>query len=557
MVVKSTTLTGSPGKKDTVLVNVFLGIDRSTSRYRIKGKGERLYETSNIFPYIQGELNRRRDTIQTNSRASDAAFPTFPATSLTGDPVIKKVWEFNNTICIAYEDSGDTGKLLVDSFDTGANTLTARIHKTSKGGSPYTFTAGGDVDAVAYNSSTASPPDISIIDPQGSKIVYLRSNWTNALDAGGNVGDGVNEVFLQSFHHTNDPATTKFGQIGRTPVGNDSIDSGATYQLADFVGRILRMMSFGYQTSSAGATTVLLYFKPSSIWVQTGIGATESFEQVTGNIGLAGLSAATYSPFGVCFVGRDTDGLLNLYLLDRNSLVLHTIGHELYEELNDIPKGNYSDIVLSFHRNRMIRIALTKTGDAVENNKEYWLDFYNGIKKRTLWGPNHLPASNSLVRAIGFSGGADPTDSGFFMILKESGTHKIYEEINTDTYDSTDTEWDDMIARTKIYDFGRYYGIISKVIIVAKANGAKFNVYYEVPKAGGDDDDTTITQIGTTITMGTGGEWETKSIRIVPAILRKQIGFKVASAMTVGDPNPIELSQIGFEYTITQREIIE
>lgn len=534
-------------KKQTVMVSVFAGIDRSTWRARIEGKGQRLYETKNVFPYIQGKLLRRRDAVETNSRDSNNAFPSFPAETLTGNPVIKKVLEFNDTICILYEDDGDTGKLLMDAFDPGANTLTNRIALADN----RAFTAGGLADAVPYQTIGATAIYL-FIDRVASKGMSVTDAWVQGQSASGVTGAGVCTTFLQAYFHLNN---ANFNTIGRTAPGL-AVHDTVTYTLTEDVGEIMRLISFGYQTSSAGATTVLLAFKPSSIWVLTGIGATESFEQITGNIGLAGKNAITYTPFGICLVGRDTDGLLNLYLLDRNSLVLHTIGHELYEELNDIPKANYDDIVVSFHRNRMVRIAITKTGDAVANNQEYWMDFYNGLKKRTLWGPNPLPASNILNNAISFSGGNNPVNSGFFMLLKEGTTYKIYEDIDTDTYNSTDSEWDDQVWRTKMYDFGRYYGIIDTIIIVARANGAKFKVYYEEPKLAGDDNDTTQTLIGS-YQMGTGGANITKPIRIVPAILKNQVGIKVESDYDSGDNEPLEISQIGFEYEVTQRQVIE
>jgi hypothetical protein len=534
-------------KKDTVLVNAFAGIDRSTARYKIEGKGERLYEASNVFPYIQGDLLRRKDAVETNSRDSNAAFPTFPAGTMTGDPVVKKVVEYNGLIVILYEDDGDTGKLLVDSFDVGSNTLTNRLQKAAG----YTFTSGGKVDAVPFALTSVTDP-LLVIAPEGAQSKYFNTAWTLATAIAQDT-EGINEVFLQAYFYKK-AFTSGFSEIARAAVA--SFGSDVKYYLTDFATPVLRMISFGYQTSSAGATSIMVIFKSNSMWAMTGIGSTESFEQITGNIGLAGRDAVTYTPFGLCFAGRDTDGLINLYLLDRNSLVLHTIGHELYEELNDIPADNYTDIVLSYHRNRMVRIAMTNTGDSVANNKEYWMDFYNGLKKRTLWGPNPLPASNSLLRAISFSGGADVANSGFFMLLKEGALYKIYEEVNTDTYNSTDSEWDDQVWRTKMYDFGRYYGIIDTIIIVARANGAKFKVYYEEPKLAGDDNDTTQTLIGS-FQMGTGGARITKPIRIVPAILKNQIGIKIESDYDGDDNEPLELAQLGFEYEVTQREVIE
>lgn len=545
----STILQQTKRKKDQVLVNVFAGIDRSTARFRIEGKGERLYEMSNVFPYIQGRLQRRRDPIQTNRRASDAAFPTFPAQSLTGWAIVKSITEFNDNIIIFYIDSSARDVVLADRFDVGANTLTALIQASDA----EAVTANGDIRGTPYNWDA---PLGMVVSADGNHNLNIDGSWalTDFHAAIGSI-TAIGEVFLQTFFNLE---TGEFNRLNRTaPKANTFTVS---YDLTGGVGQIMRLMAFGYQTSSAGATTVLLVFRPSSIWVLTGIGSTESFEQITGNIGLVGKDAVVYTPFGVCFVGRDTDGLLNLYLLDRNSLVLHTIGHELYEELNDIKKGNYDNVLLSFHRNRMVRIAMTQTADSVSNNQEYWLDFYNGLKKRTVWGPNFLPAGNSLDKAISFSGGNVPNNAGFFMLLREGTggetTTKIYEETNLDTYDSTDSEWDDQVWRTKIYDFGRFYGIVNNVIIVARANGAKFKVYYEEPKLTGDDDDTTQTLIGS-FQMGTGGAYVTKPIRIVPAILKNQIGIKIESDYDGDDNEPLEISQLGFEYEITQREVIE
>ncbi len=552
---KSTTLQKRTAGKQEITIDVFAGIDRSTSRFRIEGDGQRLYEATNVFPYIQGLLKRRKDAVQTNSRDSDNAFPTFPALSLVGNAVIKKLVEFNNTICFVYEDDGDQGKVLVDSFDTGANTLTNRVSKTSNGGSAYTFTAGGRMDAVAYNTSNSTPNDVMFVDTEGTtQIIYIRSDWTiQQVTPAHTASDGVCDVFLQAFFSAQKTVT---GRMGRTSAANTNVAS-VQYTLAEAPGRILRLMSFGYQTASAGATSVFIIFKQSSIWVMTGIGTTESMDQITGNIGLVGRDAVTYTPLGLCFAGRDTDGLINLYLLDRNSLVLHTIGHELYEELNDIPKASYGEVLLSYHRNRMIRIAMTKTGDSVNNNQEYWMDFYNGYKKRTLWGPNFLPASNTLKHAISFSGGIDPEDSGFFMILEEGSSLKIYEEINTDSYNSTDSEWDDQIWRTKMFDFGRFYGIVMCIKIVALDNAAKFKVSYEVPKDAGDDNDTTITEIGSGYQMGSTGRYLTKPIRMVPPLLVNQIGFKIESDYDGTDNKPFEPSMIVIEYEMTGREVIE
>lgn len=544
------TIVRTKRKKDTIMIDVFAGIDRSTSRYRIEGDGERFYEMLNVFPYIQGLLQRRRDAVQTNSRDSNNAFPTFPTQTVTAANVLE-VREFNNTICIFYEDTGDTGKLMMDSLDTGANTLTNRIDKADG----ITFTAGGPVEARTYHTKNVGIKEVLGFTCAGDSIVRTirAADWSLSTMPVSGATRGACEVFLQSFHFTTTESDGSSQYKRSAPSLNTTF---TTYTLSDGVGEIIKLLSFGYQTSSAGATSVLLIFKPSSIWAQIGIGSTESLEQITGNIGLVGKDAITYTPFGVCFAGRDTDGLINLYLLDRNSLVLHTIGHELYEELNDIPKTSYSSVVLSFHRNRMVRIAMTKTGDPVENNREYWLDFYNGLKKRTLWGPNLLPASNSLAHALGYSGGDAPEDGGFFMLVKESGVYKIYEEADTDTYNSTDSEWDDQVWRTKMYDFGGKYAIIPRIIIVALANGAKFKVYYEVPKTSGDDDDTTKTLIGS-YQMGTGGSYESKPIRIVPGILRRQTGFKIESDYDVSDNNPFEMSQFGFEYEMTDREVIE
>lgn len=532
-------------KKQTVMVSVFAGIDRSTARFRIEGKGERLYEMKNVFPYIQGKLQRRRDPVETNSRDSDNAFPTFPVQSLTGNPVVKHIVEFHDNIVIFYEDDGAAGVVLADRFDVGANTLTAVIQASDA----ESFDSGGALMAVSYANQQE---EVLYLGRDGNHGLEIEDNWaiTDYDPTQVNLR-GVVEVFLQCIFSVKD---TTYNWLHRSAPAGATFT--VTYPQAEDVGLIMRLMGFGYQTSSAGATTVLLVFKPSSIWVLTGIGSTESFEQITGNIGLVGKEAVTYTPFGVCFVGRDTDGLLNLYLLDRNSLVLHTIGHELYEELNDIPKVNYDDVILSFHRNRMVRIAITKTGDSVSNNQEYWLDFYNGLKKRSLWGPMPLPASNALEHTISFSGGNTPNNSGFFMLLKEGSTYKIYEDTNDDTYNSTDSEWDDQVWRTKIYDFGRYYGIIDTVIIVARANGAKFKVYYEEPKLIGDDNDTTQTLIGS-YQMGTGGANITKPIRIVPGILKNQVGFKIESDYDGADNEPLEISQIGFEYEVTRREVIE
>lgn len=547
MAKSSAVLKKTKRKKQEVLIDVFAGIDRSTSRRRIEGDGQRMYEASNVFPYIQGDLLRRKDAVQTNSRDSDNAFPSFPAGTITGNAVVKKVVEYNNTIVILYEDDGDTGKLLVDSLDIGTNALTNRVAKSAG----YTFTSGGAVNAVSYNLTGVNGSTLAIT-PEGSSTKYLKTDWT--LNAGiATSNQGISEVFLQTYIFK-ETSSAGFGKIKRTNVA--LFTGSVTYQLAEPAAPMIKFLSFGYQTSSAGATTVMLIFTASSIWALTGIGTTESFEQITGNIGLTGKEAITYTPFGVCFVGRDTDGLLNLYILDRNSLVLHTIGHELYEELNDIPKANYDDIVLSYHRNRMVRIALTKTGNAISNNQEYWMDFYNGLKKRTLWGPNFLPTSNSLSNTISFSGGNTPANSGFFMLLKEGTTYKIYEEVDTDTYNSTDPEWDNQVWRTKMYDFGKNFGIILNIIIVARANGAKFKVYYEVPKLTGDDDDTTQILIGS-FQMGTTGDYRTKPIRLVPAILKRQVGFKIESDYDGDDNEPLEISQFGFEYEITQREVIE
>lgn len=544
---KSAILERGRQKKQTVMVDVFAGIDRSTYRARIEGKGERLYEAKNIFPYIQGKLQRRRDSVQTNSRDSNNAFPTFPATSLTGNPVVKKVIDWNNNIIIIYEDDGDKGKLLVDSFDTGTNTLTARINKTSNGGGAYTFTNDGLIDAVTYSRAL-------FIDLAGSKVVTLNLNWTNSITATGNNGFGICETFLQTFFHINSSEPERI--IGRTAPSSTTQDVVA-YNLEEISsGNIIKILSFGYQTSSAGATTSMLIFKASTIYVLTGIGATESMEQVTGNIGLVGKEAVTYTPFGICFVGRDTDGLLNIYLIDRNYFTLQTIGHELYEELNNIPPANYTNIVLSYHLNRMVRIAITSAGSAEFNDKEYWLDFYNGLKKRTLWGPFPIIASNSMTHAISFSGGNTPADAGYFKLLKEGDTTKIYEDVKTDTYSSSDSEWDDQVWRTKMYDFGEMYGIVIRIYIIALKNGAKFKVYYEKPKAGGDDDDTTSVLIGS-FQMGTDGNYKSKPIRIVPAILAKQIAIKIESDYDVTDNNPLEPLQIGFDYEVTGRETIE
>lgn len=530
------------------MVDVFAGIDRSTFRQRIEGKGERLYETKNVFPYIQGRLQRRRDAVQTNLRDSNNAFPSFPAEgSMVGNAVVKKVVDFNGTICILYEDDGDTGKILMDSFDTGANTLTNRISRTSNGGGAFTFDAGTPIDAVGYGAKL-------FIDARGNKIMHVDSSWVLTQLATGNIGAGICEVFLQAFFHVHRTAAKK--QFGRSAPADEATMDSVIYQLMEGVGIIKKLLSFGYQTSSAGATTSLLVFKASVIYVLTGIGATESLEQVAGNIGLVGKEAITYTPNGVCFVGRDTDGLLNIYLLDRNYFVLQTIGHELYEELNNIPPENYTNIVLSYHLNRMVRIAITGAGSSEFNDREYWLDFYNGLKKRTLWGPFPIPASNSMTHAVSFSGGDTPADAGYFKLLKEGNTIKIYEDIKTDTYNSTDPEWDDQVWRTKMYDFGEMYGIVTRIHIVALENGAKFKVYYEKPKAGGDDDDTTSTLIGS-FQMGTDGDYKSKPIRIVPATLAKQIAIKIESDYDATDNNPFEPSQIGFDYEVTGREVIE
>ncbi len=541
---KSTTLEKTKHRKQEISINTFAGIDRSTSRYRIEGNGERFYEASNVFPYVQGLLQRRRDAVQTNSRASDAAFPSFPSQTLTGDPVISQIVEFNDNILILFEDDGDKGKVLIERFDVGANTLTTLIDIADA----VQMDNDGELQGVPYNHTGA---ENMVVTRNSYQAFQYDNSWTRT-SFDNSVTDliGVCDVYLQTMF----AVSSSFNKIRRTDV--DGSTWTVEYDQTDSVGRITRLLSFGYQTSSAGATTILLVFKPTSISALTGIGTQEVFEQITGNIGLAGKWAVSYTPFGVCFVGRDTDGLLNLYLLDRTSLVLHTIGHELYEELNDIPKENYDDIILSFHRNRMIRISMTKTGDSVTNNREYWVDFYNGLKKRTVWGPFLYPASNTLLRTISFSGGNTPENSGFFMLLKEGSTYKIYEDVNTDTYDSTDTEWDDQIYRTKMYDFGGYYGLISKITLLAKANGAKFKVYMEKPKTDGDDDDTTQTLIATE-QMGTSGGYESQRIRIVPPELVRQFGFKIESDYDATDNNPFELSQFTFEYQVTGREIIE
>ena len=543
MATKSTILTPTKKKLQTVIVDMFAGIDRSTARFRIEGKGERLYEAKNVFPYIQGRLQRRFDSTQTNLRVS-SPFPTFPAQSLSGNPIFKTAVEFNDHICILYEDSGDTSKLLVDRFHTGNNTLIAVITKTSNAGNPFTFDTNGRVDAVIYDRKL-------YVDLQGSKVVIIARDWTSVITTAGNQGEGICEVFLQSCVHIN-KGTKKIGRI--TPGGND-IDF-VIDELQESPGDIIKLLSFGYQTSSSGATSLLLIFKPSSIYILTGIGATESMEQVVGNVGLVGEAAWTYTPHGVTFIGRDTDGLLNIYLLDRSYFVMNTIGHELYEELNIIPPSDYDKIIVSYHRNRMVRIAMTKTGDATFNLQEYWLDFYNGIKKRTLWGPFPVPVSNSIIHAISFSGGGVPANAGYFKLLKEGNTLKIYEDVNTDTYDSVDSEWDDQVWRTKMYDFGNTYGIVGEIIVVARANGAKFKIYYEKPKFGGNDDDTVSTLIGN-FQMGVEGDHRSKPIRIVPATLARQISFKIESDYDTNDNNPFELSQLGFKYEVTGREVIE
>ena len=543
------TLEKTKQTKQKVSVDVFAGIDRSTSRYRIEGDGQRLYEASNVFPYIQGLLQRRRDAVTTNSRTGDGAFPSFPAQAIGGTAIIKEVVEFNDEIVIFYVDSASLAVILADRFSpasNGINAITGLLIADA-----VAIDSGGTVQATPYKRDATAGALLHVARDGIFGLVISTSWGVSNFDATNTDMLAVSEVFLSTLFQLR---KTEYNRISRTAVGGNSFT--VNYNLANSVGLIMRMISFGYQTSSAGATSVMVIFKPSSTWVITGIGATESFEQITGNIGLAGLHAITYTPFGLCFVGRDTDGLLNLYLLDRNSLALHTIGHELYEELNDIPKANYTDIQLSFYRNRMIRITITKTGDSVVNNKEYWMDFYNGMKKRTLWGPNHLPASNILRRSISFSGGNTPANSGFFMLLEESSVIKIYEDVDTDTFDSTDTEWDDQIWRTKMYDFGRVFGLVLGLKIIALANGAKFKVYHETPKASGDDDDTTQTLIGS-YTMGTGGSYVTKPIRFVPPLLRHQIGFKIESDYGAGDPNPFEMSQFEFEYELTDREVVE
>jgi hypothetical protein len=532
------------------MIDVFAGIDRSTARHRIEGSGERLYEAKNVFPYLQGRLQRRFDIVDTNSRDSNSAFPTFPVQSVTSALVLDVI-EFNNTICIFYEDTGDPGKLMMDSFDIGANTLTARIAKSIG----ITITTGGPLEARPYNTgsgTTSGTLAYAALGLSGTTVRYIKGDWTLAsFTSTAATCRGQCEVFLQSFHFT---TTDKAGKYKRTAPAATS--TYVAYTLADDIGEIIKLLSFGYQTSSAGATSALLIFKPASTWLQTGIGSTESLEQLSGNIGLIGKDAIAYTPFGVVFVGKDRRGMINLYMLDRNSLVFHTIGHELYEELNDIPAVNQKDVVVSFDRNRLIRIALTKTGDSLPNLQEYWMDFYNGLKKRTIWGPFPIPVDSSLFRIVEFSGGDNAANAGLFALIKKSDVYKIYEETNNDTFDSTNTGTDDQIYRTKIYDFGNVYAIVPRMYIVALANGAKFDVYYEVLKASGDDNNTTQTLIGS-YQMGTSGLYESKPIRIVPGVLVRQIGFKIISDYDVSDNNPFELSQFGFDYEITNREVIE
>ena len=151
---KSNILQRSRRKKDTITIDVSAGIDRSTSRYRIEGDGQRLYEATNVFPYIQGLVQRRRDNVQTNSRASNAAFPTFPVQAIGGTAIIKEVKEFNDNIVILYVDSGALTVILADRFDPAANTLTAitgfRIADA------VSIPSGGTVQAVVYKRTTTT-----------------------------------------------------------------------------------------------------------------------------------------------------------------------------------------------------------------------------------------------------------------------------------------------------------------------------------------------------------------------------------------------------------------
>jgi len=553
------------GQKSLLTVETFQGIDKSTGRHRIEGDGIRLYEAQNTFPYIMGRLQRRRDYTNTNSR-TNTAFPAFPTQSLSGSPLVKKIVEYSNEICIFYEDDGDAGKLLMDSINIGSNTITARITKTSDGGGAYTFTSGGLVDAVSYVFDTGGAGTWTrflIVAMEGNHCIQITEAWAiTDFDASVNTCNGVAEVFNQALFVAR-KGTGVDQVISRTGPANGAFQ--VTYAMSEDVGDVIRMVSFGYQTSSVGAYTNLIIFKPTSTWLMTGIASTAVIEQVSGNVGLVGKDAVVKTPFGLVFMGRDSRGFVNLYLLDRTSLTLHTIGHPLYEVFQLIPRANYEHIVVSYDRNRLVRIALTQAGDSNINEKEYWVDFYNGVKHRTFWGPFPLKI-RSLLHAIEFSGGDTPANGGFFFLEKISDTdYKLMEDSNsTDGYDSTYPNADDQVIRTKIFDWGTKYALIPLIWVTALANGAKFKVYTEVPKTGGTDNDTTQTlagpgSSGTTgeYQMGTTGVYKAVPIRLTPAIRVNQMGIKIVSDYDATDNNPLEISQIGFEFIETNRSIIE
>jgi hypothetical protein len=537
--------------KGSIMVDVFAGIDRSTARHRLAGGGSLLYEARNVFPYIQGRLMRRKDYVGTNSRAASAAFPSFPAQAVVGNAVVKNIVEYRDLICIFYEDSGDTGKLMMDSFDPAANTMTGRLTKAMA----FTFDAGGDVHAVVFTNIGAANRDYIMISAKGIRTRYIDKNWV--LDVLGSstfpVSNGMNEVFLQSYFQIHDTAEYQ-ARITRGGVG---IFTGqVSYNLVEDVGSITKLISFGYQTSAEGAYTNLIIFKPTSTWLLTDLTSDASLQQISGNIGLAGRKAVVRTPMGVVFIGRDKRGFLNIYLLDRVSLTLHTIGHPLYETLQKIPKANYDDIVVSYDRNRLVRFAFTLTGDANINMQEYWIDFYNGIKSRTFWGPFPLGVQ-SMSNVIEFSGGNTPANAGFFFLEKSGNTYLIREETELDTWQTSFSATESMVYRTQLFDFGSVYGLVQTIHLVALANGAKYKVSYEEPKAGGTDNDTTITAVGGTRTLGAGGGYQYVPIRITPKIRKRIVGFKIESVSDATYDDPLEASQLGFDYVLTQRGVIE
>jgi len=543
------------------MIDVFNGIDRSTARHRIIGDGAVLYEAKNTFPYLQGRLQRRKDYVTTNSRDSNNAFVSFPssdhagADALTGNPVIRKTVEFNGQIIIFFEDDGNTGILLADRFNVGANTMTA-VYKTTDA---IAYTAGGKIDAVPY--TLAGGTFRLAIALEGASTRDIDTSWADTSQIA-QASEGICEVFLQSFFYKVHESVAQ-GEVTRTAVG--TYGTLVAYTMAEAPDPIIKLVSFGYQTSSQGAYTNLIVFKHASTWLLTSVTSTAAFEQVSGNVGLVGRNAVVNTPVGLIFVGRDTRGFLNVYLLDRTSLTLHTIGHPLYEVLQDVPTANYDDIFVSYDRNRLVRIALTLTGDANTNIQEYWIDFYNGIKKRTFWGPFPLKVQ-TLSYAIAFSGGPTPANAGFFIFELSGTTYSIKEETETDSFDSADTDIDVQSIRTKIFDFGTKNALVNMIWVTALDNGAKFKIYSEIPKAGGTDDDTTKTLIGTgnadtpvtgEYQMGTTGLYKTIPVRLVPALRVNQFGIKIDSDADVTDDDPLEISQIGFEFTSTQRTIIE